>query len=367
MIRRRIVPALILLLLAGCSDRIEPGTRAGTPPTVTGLQVAQVRAAARSAGETLPGTIQRGTRTTLVARSDGRVSAFAVKEGGSVDAGRTLLTLVDNQAEARFQAARSALEAARAAEDSAEVRRKMASLTFERYDRLRKAEAVTPQEFDQVDTELQAARGAVARARAEVNSAEAALASARVARGYTVVTAPFAATVVRKETRDGATVLPGTPLVTLDRRDGWELLANVPESLWPRLAVGQEVVALVPALDLKLAGTVGEKLPAAEPGSRAFPVKVDLPSDDRLQSGMFARLVLPGGEITVLAVPGSALVERGQLTGVYLVEEGILRYRLVKTGRRLEGRVEILSGLEEGDRIIVGGIDRARDGARLQE
>ncbi len=360
-------PWLFLLLLVACSDPIEPGNRPGDPIAVTGLPLAPVEVETLSQAPSLPGTLQRGTRTTLVARSDGRVSGFAVNEGEAVAAGQTLLTLADNQAEARLRAARSGFEAARAREQEALARHDLAERTFARYAQLRRGEAVTPQEFDQVDTERKAAGQALAQARAQLRIAEADLAGARIVQGFTRVTAPFAATVVRKESRNGATVLPGTALVTLDRRDGWEALTQVPESLWPGLALGQEVRVEVPALALRLPGTVSERLPGGDSGSRAFPVKIALPADDRFETGLFVRIQLPGAATEVLTVPATALVERGQLTGVYLARGGELHYRLVKTGRHLGERVEVLSGLAPGDRIVTAETARARDGARLQE
>jgi multidrug efflux pump subunit AcrA (membrane-fusion protein) len=96
-------------------------------------------------------------------------------------------------------------------------------------------------------------------------------------------------------------------------------------------------------------------------------VKLDLPKDQRLRSGMFGRLRLSIGEKEILAVPKSAVFERGQLAGVYVVAgDGVARLRLIKTGKQYDDLVEVLSGLNEGDRIVVDNVAEVADGCRIE-
>ena len=85
-----------------------------------------------------------------------------------------------------------------------------------------------------------------------------------------------------------------------------------------------------------------------------------------LKSGLFARVRLPRGEREAILVPKEAVVERGQLTGVFAVDpRGIVTYRLVRTGKAFEGGIEVLSGLQAGDRIITAGLEKAVDGGQI--
>ena len=106
--------------------------------------------------------------------------------------------------------------------------------------------------------------------------------------------------------------------------------------------------------------------PGADPGSRSFQVKATLPDDPQLAAGLFARAAHAGGTSDTLLLPSAAVVTRGQLTGVYVVEDGRLRWRLVKTGRAVGDRLEVLSGLGAGEKVVTAGVDRAVSGARAE-
>jgi hypothetical protein len=108
-------------------------------------------------------------------------------------------------------------------------------------------------------------------------------------------------------------------------------------------------------------------LPAADPATRTVLVRLDLAASARLRSGLFGRLRVPAGRRQVIQAPAAALVERGQLEGVYVVgDDGIARFRLVRTGAARAGRVEIVSGLTAGEQVIVEGAERVTDGARVE-
>jgi len=113
-------------------------------------------------------------------------------------------------------------------------------------------------------------------------------------------------------------------------------------------------------------GRVAELIPAADPASRSVIVKLDLPADLPLRSGMFGRARFPAGERKALVVPAAAVVERGQLSSLFVVgADGVARLRLVTLGERHGERVEVLSGLTPGERIVVEGGDGLADGSRV--
>jgi RND family efflux transporter MFP subunit len=107
---------------------------------------------------------------------------------------------------------------------------------------------------------------------------------------------------------------------------------------------------------------VSEISPVADPVSRTFNVKLDLPPTEGLRTGQFGRVSVPVAEVKLLLVPQSAVLKRGQMELVFVAKEGKAALRLVKTGKVLEDRVEVLSGLEEGEQIIVSETTKLTDG-----
>jgi RND family efflux transporter MFP subunit len=345
--------SLLCLLLAACGRDIEPGETPAQRPAVRGLALTTVVATTLTEAETYVGTVESTDRGVLAARIDGRVGRIAVREGDLVQAGQLLLTIEGNPAPHRLAEAEGARKAAAA-------RLELAEQTAGRYRQLFAKEAVTPQEMDRIGAELEMARQ-------QLRSAAAAVETARTALADTRVTAPYAARLVRRQVEEGTTVLPGTPLLVLDRQGEWRVRAMLPETLFGRVGEGDAVSVEIPAAGKTLGGKVAEVLPGADPQSRTFEVKVLLTSAEGLGAGMYARVGLAGGARPTLLVPAAAIVQRGQLSGLYVVEDGVLRFRLVRTGRRLDGRVEILSGLSEGAKIVAAGTEKAQHGARVEE
>jgi len=141
----------------------------------------------------------------------------------------------------------------------------------------------------------------------------------------------------------------------------------LPDSLATRHRIGDRFQVELPTLEKELPGILSELLPAADPGTRTTMAWLSLPEDLALKSGLFARvLVTEGSGLTTLMIPLQAVVTRGQLTGIYVVENDILQYRLVQTGTVRGNQVEILSGLQAGEEIVAGDLARAHHGARLE-
>ena len=352
----KIFPSLVLValtLLSACGSDIAPGRSGSEPIVVKGLTTATVDSQPTVDTRYFVGTVESTDRAILTARIDGRVTSFKVKAGDRVAAGALLLTIGDTPTGAQLAGAESTRQAAAA-------RLALAEQTLARFRQLQAAEAVTPQEFDRVNSEAEQARGGL-------HTAEAALAQAQIVAGHTRVVAPYAAQVVSTAVEAGSTVMPGTPLLTLDRTGGWHARLTCPEGLLGRIAPGVPLEVEVPSLQRVFPATVSEVEAAADPGSRSFRIKATLPADPALAAGLFARAAYGGGAAgTMVSLPAAAVLTRGQLTGVYVVENGILRWRLVRTGRVVGERLEILSGLVAGEKVVVGGVERAVSGARVE-
>ena len=343
---------LISLLLAACGNKIEPGQTEAERQSITGLKFEQVAAQTVPGQDLFIGTIESSDRGILAARIDGRVGRLAVKVGDSVKAGQLLLSIEQNTVNDRLAEAQGSRAAASARLDLAEK-------TYQRYEKLAQAEAVTPQELDRVAAERE-------QSRQNLQAASAGVAQARTGATYNRIIAPYAGTIAEQLIESGSTVMPGTPLLVIERSGIPQARIAVPESLVGQLVLGEKLDIEIPALQRTIRGIITEIQPASDPATRSFSVKLSLPSDAGLTPGLFLRARRQAAATSALLIPLSALVQRGQLTGVYVVEAKILHFRLVKIGPRLGDKVEILSGLSAGETIVSGDVQKARSGARVE-
>jgi RND family efflux transporter MFP subunit len=154
------------------------------------------------------------------------------------------------------------------------------------------------------------------------------------------------------------------PLLEIEQSGGYRLEVAVPESDAGRLRIGEEMNIRIDALgaDSPTSGRIVEIVPSVDPGSRTFIAKIALPNQPLLRSGLYGRAFLPGQERELLTVPVAAVVDRGQLRSVFVVEGGHVQRRLVTLGEERAGRIEVLSGLSAGDQIVLNPAN-AVDGA----
>ncbi len=164
----------------------------------------------------------------------------------------------------------------------------------------------------------------------------------------------------------GNLATPGAPLLTIEQDGLYRLEASVDESKLASVRVGQAVEAVIEGVDRKLNARVSEIVPAVDSASRTYIVKLDLPAMPQLRTGMFGRAIFPLGMEKVVAIPAAALMERGQLQSVFVVEDGAARTRLVTTGRRARDAAEVLSGLNAGEKIVLPLPPGLQDGARVE-
>jgi RND family efflux transporter MFP subunit len=328
------------------------------------------------------GTVQAETASTVAAKLLGTITSVSVREGDRVRQGDVLATIDERQVDAQRRQAEAALaeayqaeQAAHAAREAAAAGAELAAATQRRYQTMLARESVSRQEFDEVDARRRQAQAALVQAEdlqkaagQRVRQAEASLAAARVSAGDAKVTAAFDGVITAQMVDPGDLAAPGKPLLNMEKAGSHRVGIRVPEAYVRSVRTGQAVSARVegPA-PFSMEGVVDVMAPAANPSSRSFLVNVRLPPGTDVHSGMFVRVALAVGEDRLTAVPASALIHEGQLTGIYLVTaEGIARFRLVRTGRRLGDRVEVISGLAEGSRCVVVPPPGLMDGSRVE-
>jgi RND family efflux transporter MFP subunit len=326
------------------------------------------------------GAVRARSAATLSSKVMAYVQQVSVSVGDRVRAGQTLVTLDSRDLDAavrRAEAARSEAQSAVPEADNGIVAAKanldLAQATFRRIDELAAKKSVSSQELDEAAARLQAARATheAARAkRAQVDSrvaqVEQEIRSARIVRDYARITAPFDGVVTAKSVDPGVLAAPGAPLLTVEREGGYRLEVSVEESRLPSIRAGQTVDASLDVLDRPMKARVSEIVPAVDPASRTYVVKLDLPAAPNIRSGAFGRATFPAGARKALVIPGEALIERGQLQQVFVIEDGQARLRMVTAGQRVDDRVEVLSGLNDGEKVVAPVPAGLADGAPVE-
>lgn len=313
------------------------------------------------------GLVQARTTAVVTSRLMAPVREVRVKPGDRVRAGQVLVVLDDRDLGANARGAKSSALAAEQAvtaggadRRAAEAGLALAKASHDRVVALHGRRSATAQELDQATASLRAAEAQVAAIDARIQQAEASLASARagsdaasVTAGFAVVTAPFAGVVAEKLVEPGNMAAPGMPLVRLEGDGAMRLDVRVDASRVVGVPVGQPVdVEVDAATPVLLQGTVSEVARAMDADARAYLLKITLPTDARLRSGMFGRARFAGAQVAAMLVPASAIVRHGQVTAVFVAEGGVARLRMVVTGRTLPGGVEVVTGLADGERVV---------------
>jgi RND family efflux transporter MFP subunit len=240
----------------------------------------------------------------------------------------------------------------RARLDQALAVREQADGDLQRFMNLLRQEAVTRAEFDAVQARQRVAQAAVVEAETML--------------GYTRITAPFGGVITRKLADVGDLASPGKALLELEDPSQLRLEANVPEALISRVEKGARLRVRVASVEQDLEGTVAEISPSADPSSRTFLVRLDLPPEPALRAGQFGRAYVPLRELATLRVPARAVVPRGQMDLVFVVATNHAQLRLVKTGKRWGDELELLSGVEVGEVVVIDGATGLRDGQPVE-
>lgn len=215
----------------------------------------------------------------------------------------------------------------------------------------------------QAQAQIKQAAAGVNQARAQVQQAEASKSQVTANLDYGIITAPFDGVVTRKHTEVGAMAGAGQSIVTVENTAKQRFSVDVPESSTSQFKQGDRVTIRLDSIQQVINGTVDRVIPTANSNSHSFNVKIALPSNTALMSGMFGRLELPSTLREGITIPSTALMRRGQLEGVYVMgrnNQATLRW--VKTGKTQNNTVEITSGLSSGDRIITTNLPQLSDG-----
>lgn len=348
-----ILSVTLLALMSACGHREAERSEASFAPLT--VRTVTVERIAASRHIEVRGVVQPAREAFVSSRVMGPIVAIHVVAGSSVAKGQALLEIQPEASEGQLAQAEGALSQAQAA-------LALTERNYRRYEALHSDGAASDLELDMARMEFDRARGAV-------KQAEGAVRSASSVADESVVRAPFEGRVVDTLVEIGDLAAPGRPLVRVESTGGRQIWLTVRASDHSRLSPGQQIEVTIDARpDLgTIQGTVDEIVPSADPTTHTFSVKVGLP-DVAVPSGLSGRAFIRGDTGNRLVIPVSAVHYRGGLELVVVrADDGTARTRAVTTGGPVENdRVEILSGLDEGEAVVVDASGPVADGTPLE-
>ena len=373
-----VISALGAMLAAGCSAS-QPSESVESAPPVT-VSLGQVVSVDWPSRVESGGIVQAGATAQITSRVIAPIQDVHVRAGDRVTAGQPLVTLdareVTANATRAAAAMNAAIEAARAATSrtvSAEAELRLARATHTRISGLLEQRSATQQELDQAVAVLNAAEARVQMARSESAASDAARDAARaasegaaVANSYAVLTAPFDGVIAERMADPGSLAAPGSPLVTVESSGPARLEVRLDETRAGWVTRGQpaeihldsDAAAWIPATVVE----VGR----ADPASHAFLVKLALPAGTTARTGSFGRARFAGKPRRTLAVPSASLVRRAGLTFVFTTDTNNQAHLRPVVPGDVEGdRTEILTGISEGDLVVLTPPASLTDGSRI--
>ena len=362
------------IFIAQCGAKPVAAASGSTAEPIA-VQVARVAMAAASSPIDAGGVVEASTTATITARLLAPVREVLVSPGEHVRKGQTLIVLDSRDLAAGARSARSAAlaaeegaAAAASERDAAEARLVLARASHERVASLAAKRSATAQELDDAVAALRSAEAGAASAAARMRQAAAAVESAKgvsdeasTTESFATIAAPFDGTVTEKMVEPGNMVSPGLPLLRLEDTRGFRLEVRVDESLGGRIQNGDRVPVILGNGEESIAGTVVEVSRSVDADARAFLVKIAMPVARGIRSGAFGKAQFPGAARRALIVPAAAVVRRGQLTTVFVVDNGVARVRLVSVSGS-----EALAGLSEQEMVIVSPPPGVTDGRRVR-
>jgi len=311
------------------------------------------------------GTVRPGTETSIGAQITAQVTMVNISPGSKVEKGRILLTLDNRQFISRLDQAKQGLKSAKAGREQARQSVAAAEASFNQaeaaYARIKKYfenQAATSRDLEQAEAAYLQAKAGLSKAKeglagtnARIKQAEEVVKEAEIALGYTTIRAPENGEVLKRMVEKGDLALPGKPLVVLQTSGFLRLEAYVREGLITKVLPGRQLSVHIATIGKTVDALVEEVVPYADPQTRTFLVKASLPHLPGLYPGMYGKLLIPVKEQSAVLVPKKAVRTIGQLELVTVKDKETWKQCFVKTGRRIDDSIEILSGLEGGEII----------------
>ena len=388
--RYMIIP--LILGLAACSSQSDQAKEESSIPRKIRVVTQEVRKVKIPVSRNFPGTVASADTALLTPKVVGYIEALLARPGSTFQKGAVLVKIKSKELMDKEKFARSAVKEAENGEKQAAVGLNMANAglkqaqaqfalarkTYTRFENLLKTESVSKQEFDEVEAKYKAALEAKKIAEENVKLSAEKLSQVKIKKqqalamldevktylSYTNLKAPFDGIVLQKLLDVGNLASPGQPVLKVGSL-GNVVYAHVNSSAIKQARVGQEVTVEVPAADTRFTAQILEIDPNVDPATRNF--KIKLSGNSNIIPGMYANVYLGRDMEEITTVPGRAILERGQLPVVFVKKGNKAEMRIIKTGRTFGDKVEILSGLQPGEQVVVENAQTLRTGDVIEE
>ncbi len=340
----------LLVLLTACNEKGADGQRAVKPiaSPVTRVEVVDIPIT-----YTVPGSVVSDGRIDVSSRVVGFIEQLDVREGNKVSRGDLLVRI--DQADID-EAIRQAQAAVRASEEDLND----AERDVEKYGKLIQTGAVATETLRKAKVRLDIASATLEKTRS-------ALAAAEAQKGYATITSPVDGVIVSVARRRGEMTTAGSTILTVESREVLLFKAFVSESSLALIDPKTLVMVRIDTLkDAPFRGKIRGIVPSGDNITRRYEINVVLPNDPSLVPGMFGRAEILTGMRKAPAIPRNAVVRRGGLDGVFVLDGKVARFRWLRTGRDLGGSVEVVSGLSGGETILAAANDAVRDGSLIE-
>lgn len=342
---------VMVLTLAACKGR-DPVTGNSAVDVVT-AKTAVVRQVSLAKTDIVPGTVVSVQQVQVASRLMGYIRKISVHEGQTVTVGQLLLTIDPTNIRGQVNQARAGLAQAQAALVDAQA-------DFVRFGNLYREKSIPRLQFDKIKLQYHIARSRVMAAKAGLRTATAQL-------RYAKVRAPIDGVIIRKLAVAGDLATPGRPLLVLENPATLQVQTTVSRATYSHLTLGETVPVKLSGLPQRINAAIIRLVPAADPITRTYLVKLTLPKMTKVRSGTFAKVYFSLGQRQGIRIPQTAVLMRAGIKGVFVVDHrGFAHYRMVRTGTRVNGDVDILAGLNPGERIVTAGTDILRSGDKVR-
>lgn len=342
-LRKTIVPVIAIIVLtlsiawmAGLfTDKIKP--HEVTDFTNNGKDSFKITATLVPKYESAPASLKARETTLISSRILARIENIHVRAGDIVNKGDLLISLENSELNSQLAQAKSRI-------DSLQGDMKEAQNTLKRIEKLKQQGLASSADLDQ-------AQATFTRLQGEIHTAEQGQEVAETSLGYSRILAPFSGRIVDRSAEPGNIATPGQPILTLYNPSSLIIESNVRELVASKLKLGQKLSVTIDSLGLQSIATISELVPAADPNAHSFVVKADIPFDENQRPGMFARLLIPIGEERIILIPSEYVRNYGQLHRVWVNNQGNISRRFIRVGESYDDKVEVISGLANGDII----------------
>ena len=299
------------------------------------------------------GSVVSDQRIEISSRLSGYVRQLKVKEGDKVQAGALLAQMDAADVEGAIRQAQAAVSAALAAQKDAQT-------DLQRFQKLYQQNSISESDLRKAQLRLDSTTEAHNQAQAELGTAVA-------QRDYSSIRSPFAASVVALNVRAGDMLVPGEPILTLESNSALIFETFIPEQRVGLIDIGMPVQLQLDALSHPLTSAVIRIVRSGDPVTRSYPVKISVPENADLMPGMFGRALFELGQTDNILLPRSAVVERGGLKGVFVVDkDDLAHFRWLRLGREWPAQVEVIAGLQQDEQVVASPAASLKEGDRIQ-